>query len=419
MNNLKFSDIISLARKAIQSNRLRSNLTIAIIAIGITALIGIITVIEVLKGTIHTSFSSMGSNTFSISAQSFFTKGGRHGRQKRVRQSEEDNRIKLSDARRFQDVYPYPAISSLSLVATNTATVKRNTKKTNPNIVVMGTDEHYLTVSGTSLEAGRNFNTLDVSSGVNTCILGNGIAKQLFGKGNKAANGLIQIGDARYRVLGVMESKGASFINRTDNMILVTLANARQRFSLSNKSCIISIHVNDMKKMDYAIDEAEGTMRAIRRLKGYEENNFAINKNDEIANSLIENLSFVALAASLIGFITLLGAAIGLMNIMLVSVAERTREIGLSKAVGATDETIRRQFLIESVIISLTGGLIGIVVGILIGNLLSLAFGSAFIIPWLWIAIGLSICVAVGLLAGIYTALKAARLNPINALRYE
>ena len=154
-------------------------------------------------------------------------------------------------------------------------------------------------------------------------------------------------------------------------------------------------------------------------IKGYEENNFAINKNDEIANSLIENLSFVALAASLIGFITLLGAAIGLMNIMLVSVAERTREIGLSKAVGATDETIRRQFLIESVIISLTGGLIGIVVGILIGNLLSLAFGSAFIIPWLWIAIGLSICVVVGLLAGIYPALKAARLNPINALRYE
>ncbi|MBL7753824.1 MAG: ABC transporter permease [Chitinophagaceae bacterium] len=416
---MKFQDIISLARKAIRSNRLRSNLTIAIIAIGITALIGIITIIKVLEGTIHSSFSSMGSNTFSISAHSFFSKGGRHGRQKRLRNKEEDQVIKLSDANRFCETYQYPAITSLSLVATNSATVKHQTKKTNPNIIVMGTDEHYLTVSGTLLEAGRNFNQLDVNSGVNTCILGNAIAKQLFGKAVSAVNGLISIGDARYRVLGVMESKGASFINRTDNMVLVSLANARQRFAIANKSCVISIHLADLKYMDYAIEEAVGTMRGVRQLKSYEADNFAINKNDEIANSLIENLGFVALAASLIGFITLLGAAIGLMNIMLVSVAERTREIGLSKAVGATNQTIRWQFLSESVVISLTGGCIGILVGILIGNILSLAFGSAFIIPWGWIALGLSICVVVGLLAGIYPALKAARLNPINALRYE
>jgi putative ABC transport system permease protein len=144
-----------------------------------------------------------------------------------------------------------------------------------------------------------------------------------------------------------------------------------------------------------------------------------VNKNDAIATTLIDNLKYVTMAASVIGLITLLGAAIGLMNIMLVSVAERTREIGVSKAIGANSATIRMQFLTEAVIISLSGGMIGIITGILIGNTLSFFFHSPFIIPWLWIGIGISICMVVGLLAGIYPALKASRLNPINALRYE
>jgi putative ABC transport system permease protein len=414
---MKFRDILSLARKAIQNNKLRSNLTVAIIAIGITALIGIITIIEVLKGTIHDNFSGMGSNTFTIASQSVFSKG--RSNRRAANTNEETNRIKIEDAKLFQERYGFPAIVSVNVMASNATTIKRGNKKSNPNIMVMGADENYILVSGTSLASGRNFSSRELFSGENVCLLGNGIATKYFGSAKMAENGNLNIGDARYRVAGVLESKGASFVDRTDNMILIPLNNARQRFNISQKSAVISIYVKDIKYMEAAIDEAEGLMRTLRRLKPGFDNNFAINKNDEIANSLIDNLKYVTLSASLIGFITLLGAAIGLMNIMLVSVAERTREIGLSKAIGANSRTIRLQFLSEAIYISIKGGVIGIVIGIILGNILSLVFKSPFIIPWMWIAIGISICFAVGLLAGIYPALKASKLNPINALRYE
>jgi putative ABC transport system permease protein len=416
---LKLNDIITLARKAISNSRLRSNLTVAIIAIGITALIAIITVIEILKGTIYQNFTTMGSNTFTITSQSIISKSHTGGKRKRVRQNDEQNRIRLSEAQFFSEHYAFPSTVSINVMATNAGTIKRGNKKSNPNIFVMGVDEHYMKVSGNMLASGRNFNALDVASGENTCLLGHSLALTFFGNSERAINGLLSLGDARYRVLGVLESKGSSLIDRTDNMVLIPLNNARQRFNVSAKSYVISIWVNDLKTMDMATEEAEGVMRKARRLDALHENNFIVNKNDELANTLIDNLKFVTLAAAVIGLITLLGAAIGLMNIMLVSVAERTREIGLSKAIGASSATIRMQFLSEAIIISVSGGIIGIVAGILIGNTLSLFFHTAFVIPWVWIGIGISICVAVGLLAGLYPALKASRLNPITALRYE
>ena len=412
---MKAADIYSLAQRSIKSNRLRTQLTITIIAIGITALIGIVTVIEVLKASIETNFSGMGSNTFNITNQQVMAKGGRRKRASDA----ETNRIKLRETDMFIRHYRYPATLSVQLIASNNAVIKRGKKKSNPNINIMATDLNYLKVSGLNLLQGRNFSQREIMNGENVCILGYSIAKKYFQRARMADNGIIHIGQASYRVIGVLEEKGASFTDRTDNMVLVSLMNARLRFNISQKSAVISVKVNDITQIRAAMDEAEGSMRSVRALRPGEPDNFAINKNDEVARSLISNIQFVTLAAGFIGFITLLGAAIGLMNIMLVSVAERTREIGLSKALGATSNVIRKQFLSEAIIISVKGGIIGIVIGILIGNLLSFVFKTAFVIPWLWMGIGITICFVVGLAAGIYPALKASRLNPIIALRYE
>ncbi len=400
-----------------KSNKLRSNLTVSIIAIGITALISIVTVIEVLKGTIHDSFSGMGSNTFTITAESMFgKKNKRHGKRK---SNDENKKISLNDANYFTERYSYPAVVSTNILVSGNATLKHGDKKTNPNVMVMGCDEHYLKVSGSNLEAGRNFNGNEISSGENNCLLGYGLADKLFSSIDNAVGNTIIVNDERYRVIGVLESKGSSMVNKTDNMAFISLQNARQKFNITSSSAVISIAVNDIKHIDLAIDEAEGTMRTVRKVSTAEASNFAITKNDEIANTLIENLQFVTVAASLIGFITLLGAAIGLMNIMLVAVAERTREIGLTKAIGANSYTIRTQFLLEAIFISCKGGVVGIIIGVVLGNIVALLMGSRFTIPWFWIMLGISICVLVGILAGIYPAIRASKLNPINALRYE
>jgi putative ABC transport system permease protein len=235
---------------------------------------------------------------------------------------------------------------------------------------------------------------------------------------SRAVNAIVRINNIPYRVAGVMESRGSSFGFSRDNVIITTYSNVDRNFP-SNFSFVIAVMTDDLRKVNTAMGEAEGAFRAIRKLNTTEENNFVLDRSDSVAEKAMNILRFFTLSVVLIGFITLIGAAIALMNIMLVSVSERTREVGLVKAIGGKSQSVRSQFLLESIIISLLGALFGIILGVVVGNLFSMVLKTGFVVPWDWVLYGIIICSVVGLLAGLYPALKAGRLNPIEALRYE
>jgi len=285
---------------------------------------------------------------------------------------------------------------------------------------MIGGDENYLLQNGYTLAGGRNLNNLDVESGRSVCILGNSVAQKLYGENTlKALDQTIKSDGIKYRVIGVLKDKGSSAFFNADNIVLTSYNNIRRLFPTDGLSYNIGVMVNNINQMDAAIAEAKGTFRPIRKLAIDEENNFYIDKSDSIAEVFKSALGSITTAAAFIGLITLIGAAIGLMNIMLVAVSERTREIGLVKAVGGKSKNIKAQFLFESIFISLIGAVLGIILGVIVGNVVGLFLHTGFVVPWGWVIIGIVVCSAVGLFAGLYPALKAARLDPIVALRYE
>ena len=416
MANNSFLFNTELAYRSVRTNKLRTGITVGIIALGIMALVGILTAIEGMKASIYSSFSGMGANTFQITNE--LLKKSKRGGGINISSIDQKN-INYKDAIAFKQRFTFPSEVSLSMAGTGIATVKFADQKTNPNIAVMGIDDNYLAISSTNLVAGRNFSVTEIENGSYVCMLGNAIAKKLFkGKIQNALNAVITVGYVKYRVIGVAESKGSSMVSNVDNNVFVPLQNARAVYS-GDRSFVISVKVPNVAMINIAGEEAEGLFRIIRKVPLNADPNFSINKNDNLAAMVMENINGVSVAAMFIGFITLLGAAIGLMNIMLVSVAERTREIGVNKALGAKNSSIKNQFLTESVLISISGGIIGVMAGILIGNVVSILLKSGFIVPWMWISLGLLLCTVVGLVSGYYPAAKAAKLDPIQALRYE
>lgn len=401
--------------KSIVSNKLRTVLTAIIIAIGITSLVGILTAIDGIRSSIGDSFSSLGSNTFYIS-------------DKRAEQSKSQGvtekkypPITYDQARMFLAQYKGEGIGTVSSTITWNAEVKRKSKVSNPNIRVTCGNINYLRVEGYNLDAGRNFSAFEEQNGANVAIIGQEVLKSLYLDNENPLNTTVSFLGNKFKVIGVLEEQGNSGNNGSaDRYIMVPLETGHRISQGRSLRYQIGIVVNDPSKIDLTMGEATGLMKAVRKDLPGSDHSFDIKKRQSLAERLEEITTYLRIGGFTIGFITLLGASIGLMNIMLVSVTERTREIGVRKALGATPRKIRQQFLIEAIVITQLGGAAGILLGIVIGNVISVLLNpGTYVIPWLWILFGFGVGVVVGLLSGYIPAHKASRLDPIESLRFE
>jgi putative ABC transport system permease protein len=409
-----FWENLIIAFKAIRTSLVRTVLTVLIIAFGIMALVGTLTAIDAIQSSLTDQFSLMGANTFTIESRSMHVQIGNQSYRKK-----NHTYINYQQAKDFKERFDFPAEVSIQCWASGSAVIKYKDYKSNPNVSVRGVDEGFLFTGGYEIFKGRNFSPTDIQSGEPLVIIGDAVATAVFGDTEDPINRFLIVGNGRYRIIGVLKSRGTSMGMGSDKLCLVPYTNVRQYFSRPAMNYQVSVRTFDPMLMEMAKSEAEGMFRIVRRLDATDESDFNITSSDQLSEMLLENLKFVRIIAVAIALITLLGAGIGLMNIMLVSVTERTREIGTRKALGAKSKMIRRQFLYEAIVIGQLGGLVGIFLGIVIGNGVSLAIGTSFIIPWSWIIMGVTVCFVVGLISGVIPARKASRLDPIIALRHD
>ena len=409
-----FKENTKIALDSIKSQVLRTSLTVFIIALGITALVGILTVVSALQNTILSDFASMGANTFSISRYDFSAEINQNDVEQKVNPI-----ISYPEARAFQDKYTFPFTStSLSFTAASGVEVKHQGEKTDPEISILGVDENFCPNKGLEVVKGRNFNSFDVANNNYVCILGSDFEKGLF-KDKNPIDKIISIRGAKFKVIGVLKEKGSTFGNSQDLRVLIPTQVARSIFSAPLINHELNVKVNNEALLDEAVEHAIVTMRMVRKLNPIEKNNFGIERSDDLIQTLLSNTETLSIIAWVIGVITVFGSSIALMNIMLVSVSERTREIGIRKALGAKRSTIAWQFFTETLVIGQLGGIFGILLGITIGFIIAQAIGFQFIIPWLAIIAAFITTFVVTIVSGLFPALKAAKLDPVEALRYE
>lgn len=405
---------ISIAQQSIKGQMLRTTLTVFIIAIGITALVGILSAVNALKSTISDGFSGIGANTFNIQQYPFTFQSRGRGERKQVNPI-----ISYREVREFEDNYDYPFSQvGISFQATNLAEVKSEDRKTKPKVIITGVNENYIENTGIKIGVGRGFSNFDIKNNARVCLIGSDMEEALF-QGLNAIGQTLSIRGNKFTVIGLLEEKGSTFGNNIDLRVLIPIEVARGIYTAPNINYDVSVKVQDKQFMDGAKDAAVVLMRNIRKLAPVEKDNFGVVQSDQLLLAATSQLVALNAAAWIISLITIFGSSIALMNIMLVSVTERTREIGVRKALGAKRRTISWQFFIETLLISQYGSILGILLGMLIGYGVSSYFEIAFSIPWGAIISATFVSILIAIFSGVLPAIKASKLDPIEALRYE
>ncbi len=405
-------ETITQAIYSLAINKLRSWLTIMGVAVGVFSIIAVMTALDAIDKSVESGLTSLGANTFQIQKNPATTFGSGHSRNFYANRKD----ITYQQALMFRKGMTGQARTIGFIISSMANQAKFANLTTNPDVTITGGDENFSASSGYTVASGRNLSEGDIRSARNTVVLGSEVAATLFPSGENPQNKLIKINGEVYTIAGVLNKKGAAFGQSQDNFVLIPIT---RYLSHINEKSSLSITIEALSRKDYplAIDRAIGTMRLARGLTVKDPNDFEIRTNESLIDSFRDIQQAIGTGAFIISFMALLTAGVGIMNIMLVSVTERTREIGIRKSIGAPRRIILLQFLLESLFLSLAGGLIGITIGILIGNVVALQFNLPPIFPWLWVTVSLFVCSGIGMIFGLFPAWKAANLNPVEALR--
>jgi putative ABC transport system permease protein len=409
---MSFAEVFRMALGALRVNKLRSGLTMLGIAIGVFSVIGVMTALGVIQISIENGLSFLGSNLFQFAKYPVINTGG-HDEDK----YENRRNINLTQAREFQRLMEGEAQAICFKIFSGGKSASYQRTKVQGKTIV-GTNEHFLVANSYALGYGRNISAEDVDLGRSVTVVGAEIQKKLFPSQTPLGK-TIKVNEKPYMIIGVLAEKGSSFGQSQDDLILVPITKFMADFGQANRSINIAVQSTSQQTYNATLDKAIGAMRKARGLKVGQENDFEIYSNDTLISAFAQIAGTIRIGAFVISAIALLAAGIGIMNIMLVSVTERTREIGVRKAIGARRRDIIRQFLIEAIVLSEVGGLVGILSGVAGGNGVALWFGISMVFPWGWALTGLLVCSAIGIGFGWYPAWKAASLHPIDALRYE
>lgn len=410
----RFAENVHLALLSIRSNLLRSVLTMVIVALGIMSLMGMLTVMDAMVYSMQESFGGQQGAPLLVKSWEPQRQVMGHRQGGSVYRD-----ITYREAVDFCHSFSY-AECALRTYATRSQ-MRRGSKSTRPMLRVLGVSDNFFRIEQYSFSQGRGFSEAEAERGANVLVVGEGIVESLFDAGEPAVGARVQLGSSTFNIVGVLAStKVSQFDNGSmSNAIYMPVQSARHFSSYSGRDYVLLLKPHAGVSLEECESNAEFVMRQVRGLELHQENNFVIERKDSMFKMILKGMSSIGAGVLLIGIFTLVGSAIGLMNIMLTSVTERIREIGTRKALGAYSSTIRSQFLIEAVMITLLGGVFGIILGIVVGWLVALGMGIFFVMPWLWTFAALFTCVLVGVLAGYLPAKRAAALDPIIALRHE
>ena len=407
---MNFLEIILQSFQTIKQNKLRTSLTILGIVVGIFSIIVIMTIITMLQTTINSGFSFLNKNSFEIMKYPPLTQ--HHSKEFRNRKD-----ITLADFYRLEGMLKNAKYIGAAL-SRGGEVVKYGNKETNPNTAVAGITEGFLQTSSITINRGREIRASDINYSNNICLIGPDVIDKLFGTIDPLGQ-TITVKGRPLLIIGILNKRPAIFGAQLDNYIIIPITTYQSMYGGKRRN--VSITVTSFSDNDYdaTIDAAIGYMRTIRKVQPGKDNDFAIMSNESLIGQINDITAGVKIGALAVSIIALLAAGVGIMNIMLVSVTERTREIGIRKAVGANKWDILNQFLVEAITLCFAGGIFGILIGVGVGNLVGGLLNATSVIPYNWVLIGLTMCVVVGIIFGTYPAYKAANLDPIEALRYE